>query len=79
MLQQQSHLVISSKIDLPVKPLPLGDLQVNHPGVELYSPLINEVNPENLKVLKDGGTAFVLSLCLLIIVLKDFVKELHQD
>ena len=80
MLQQQFHLVISSKIDLPVKPLPLGDLhKVNHPGVELYSPLINEVNPENLKVLKDGGTAFVLSLCLLIVVLKDFVKELHQD
>ena len=80
MLQQQSHSVISSKIDLLGYSEVLSNLhQETHPSIGYSPTLINEINPENLKVLKDGGTTFILSLCLLIVVLKDLLKELHQD
>lgn len=80
MLQQQSYSVISSKIDLLGQSIIVRDLHPeNYRSTGLSSPVINEINPENLKVLKDGGTTFILSLCLLIVVLKDLLKELHQD
>ena len=80
MLQQQSHSVISSKLNLLRQPVVFRNPhQENYPGIEHSPTLINEINPENLKVLKDGGPAFILSLCLLTMVLKDLIEALHRD
>ena len=80
MLQRSLHSGISQNTGSFVQIAQSGSVhQKTTPNVEIYSSPINEINPENLKVLKDGGTSFILSLCLLAVVLKDLIKELHQD
>jgi hypothetical protein len=80
MLQPFLHSGISHQPNLLGQIAQPADVHKNtSPGLEIYSSPLNEVNPENLKILKDGGTSFILSLCLLAVVLKDLIKELHQD